>query len=155
MKQNVVILLAEDNLGHAKLTKKHLKRAGISNTILHFFNGEELFNYLNGNDLKAPHLDSGQRYIIIMDLKMPIMDGLQTLKILKNDEDFTVIPIIMFSTSDDPNEIFNCYKNGCNGYVVKPVISNEFSNFVNNLVSYFKIIQIPMVKKTIGINCIC
>ena len=155
MNQNVVILLAEDNLGHAKLTKKNLKRAGITNTIYHFQNGAELLDYLKGEIEKELHFDSGQRYIIIMDLKMPKLDGLETLKYLKKNDDFAIIPVIMFSTSDDPKEIYHCYKQGCNGYVVKPVISSDFTSFITNLVSYFSIIQIPAVKKTIGISSLC
>lgn len=141
MKQNVVILLAEDNPGHAKLTKKHLKRVGICNTIYHFQNGEELLDLLNENNLSNPYFEAGQKYIIIMDLKMPKMDGLKALKHRKIDEGFSVISVIMFSTIDAFIEIFQCYKNGCNEYIVKPATSLNFSNFISSLVSYFKIIQ--------------
>lgn len=146
MNQNVVILLAEDNLGHAKLTKKHLKRSGISNTIIHFNNGAELLNYLHNNSLSSEHPEEGLRYIAIMDLKMPVMDGYRTLKEMKQNDFLSVIPVIMYSTSDDPKEIYDCYHYGCNGYIVKPVIAEDFASFIKNLVGYLKIIQVPIIK---------
>ena len=146
MNQNVVILLAEDNSGHAKLIKKHLKRSGITNTIVHFKNGSELIDHLKRDNEEKTNLEEGQQFVAIMDLKMPVLDGQDTLKLLKNDGKFSVIPIIILSTSDDPKEIHQCYQLGCNGYVVKPVISEDFTDFVKNLVSYFKIIQIPIIK---------
>ena len=147
MNQNVIILLAEDNLGHAKLTKKHLKRAGIRNTIVHFNNGNELMDYLKKSNSSGTYLEEGLGYVIIMDLKMPQLDGFETLKLLKRNRTFSVIPTIMFSTSDDPKEIFQCYQQGCNGYIVKPVMSKDFSSFMKKLVNFFRIIQIPKVIK--------
>ncbi len=148
MKQNVIILLAEDNLGHAKLTKKHLKRAGIRNTIVHFNNGKELMDFLKKSNSSGTHLEEGLGYVIIMDLKMPQLDGYEALKRLKQNRTFSVIPTIMYSTSDDPKEIFQCYQEGCNGYIVKPVMSKDFSNFMKKLVNYFEIIEIPKVIKS-------
>jgi CheY-like chemotaxis protein len=155
MEQNVVILLAEDNPGHAILTTKHLKRAGIANMIHHFQNGEELLEFLEHILASQIPFSNGRRFIIIMDLKMPKMDGLRTMEILKKNPFFSVIPVIIFSTSDDPNEIYECYQKGCNGYVVKPVISADFTDFISNLVSYFKIIKIPVIMQTKGITEEC
>ncbi len=148
MNQNVVILLAEDNPGHAKLTRKHLKRAGLKNTIIHFSNGEELLNFLDKNGKYQSSLETGQSYFIIMDLKMPIIDGFRALEVLKSNDTYAVIPVVIYSTSDDPREIYKCYQKGCNGYVVKPVLSKDFADFIKNLVSYLKIIQIPVINKT-------
>ncbi|MFP4546617.1 MAG: response regulator [Fidelibacterota bacterium] len=149
MNQNVVILLAEDNPGHAKLTRKHLKRAGLKNTIIHFNNGEELLNFLdkNGEYPNSPEIE--QSYFIIMDLKMPIIDGFKALELLKSNNTYAVIPVVIYSTSDDPLEIYKCYQKGCNGYVVKPVQSKDFADFLKNLVSYLKIIQIPVINKNL------
>jgi len=112
MNQNVVILLAEDNSGHAKLIKKHLKRSGITNTIVHFKNGSELIDHLKRDNEEKTNLEEGQQFVAIMDLKMPVLDGQDTLKLLKNDGKFSVIPIIILSTSDDPKEIHQCYQLG-------------------------------------------
>jgi len=147
MNQNVVILLAEDNLGHAKLTKKHLKRAGLKNTVIHFKNGEELLNFLKEKAVSYNFSEIGQSYFIIMELKMPIIDGFKALEVLKTNDNYALIPIVIYSTSDDPMEIYKCYQKGCNGYVVKPVLSKDFADFIKNLVSYLKIIQIPIINK--------
>ena len=146
MDQNVIILMAEDNPGHAKLIKKHLKRSGLTNTIIHFNNGSELLEYLKKDKKENLNIEEGKQFVAILDLKMPIIDGQMALKKIKNDAIFSVIPILILSTSDDPKEIHHCYKLGCNGYVVKPVISEDFSDVIKNLVSYFNIIQIPIIK---------
>ncbi|MBN2280035.1 MAG: response regulator [Candidatus Marinimicrobia bacterium] len=146
MNHDVIILLAEDNSGHAKLIKKHLKRAGLNNTIIHFENGSELIQYLMANRAEKCHPEEGQKYFAIMDLKMPVMDGQKTLEYLKKEPKLSAMPVIILSTSDDPKEINQCYLLGCNGYIVKPVISEDFTEFIQNLASYFKIIQIPVIK---------
>ncbi len=121
MDKNIVILLAEDDLGHAKLLKKNFERAGVSNPILHFLNGDELINYLTNTGILK--IQDGIHFVLILDIKMPKVDGIGVLKSIKNDNRLSSIPIIIFSTTDDPREMSLCYELGANGYIVKPVLS--------------------------------
>jgi len=135
MNRDPVIILTEDDDGHAGLIYKTLKRAGVENDILHFEDGEKTLNYLfkRGNGF---HREDGVSHTLLLDLRMPVVDGKEVIRQLKQDEELQHIPIIVVSTTDDPREIENCYSMGCSKYVVKPVQYDKFTKVITELGHY-------------------
>jgi len=142
MDTDAIILIAEDDDGHATLIKRNLRKAGLSNEIIHFLNGEEVLDFL----LKrggGPHRVSGKTYILLLDIRMPKVDGIQVLKELKGNTELKKLPIIVVTTTDDPREIENCHELGCNSYISKPIDYEKFVFAINQLGVFLKIIQAP------------
>ncbi len=142
MKQNITIIIAEDDEGHALLIKRNLKRAGVVNPILHFSNGEEVLNFfLDENSDYQKHNTKG--YVVLLDIKMPKVDGIEVLEKLKSTPSTQKIPVIMITTTDNPREIDICHALGCNSYIVKPIDYQKFIEIVKRLGYYLEIIEIP------------
>ncbi|PJA32378.1 MAG: hypothetical protein CO187_04300 [Zetaproteobacteria bacterium CG_4_9_14_3_um_filter_53_7] len=138
----VSIILAEDDEGHAKLTEKNLRRAGITNPIRWCKNGQETMDFVMGNAKfeDDPHMDC---LLILLDLNMPILDGYQVLEKLKADERTKKIPVIILTTTDDDREVKRCYDLGCNIYVTKPVDYEGFSSAIRQLGLFLNVVKIP------------
>ncbi|MFP4529192.1 MAG: response regulator [Candidatus Kapaibacterium sp.] len=142
MEKEVVVLVAEDDIGHATLIKMNLKRAAIVNRFIHFKDGEELLDFLLRNG-DGPHRKANVPYLLLLDIRMPKVDGVEALRKIKSDPDLKKLPVIMLTTTDDPIEIKKCYELGCNNYLVKPI---EYQNFVEALKLlglFLKIIEVP------------
>lgn len=142
MKREVVILIAEDDDGHAALIQKNLKRAGIINTINCFKDGEELMKYLY-KDGKTLSLDVKYSYLFLLDIRMPKLDGVEVLKRIKSDPDLKKMPVIMVTTTDDPKEVASCHEYGCSSYITKPIDYEKFSEAIRQLGLFLMIIEIP------------
>lgn len=138
LKREVRILIAEDDDGHAELIKDSLREAGVTNEIIRFADGQETVDYL----LTNPELDM-RPCLLLLDIRMPRMDGIDVLKRLRSNQRTRNIPVIMLTTTDDPREIRQCYELGCNCYVTKPVDYQKFSEVMNRLGLFLVIIQIP------------
>lgn len=138
--KSVTIILAEDDEGHALLIKRNLKRSGIANEIVHLRNGEEVLNYFLCKPGKNQHKHD---YIILLDIKMPRIDGIEVLEKLKKNRKTRDIPIIMISTTDNPREIEKCQSLGCSSYIVKPIDYQHFIDTVNDLGYRLKIDKKP------------
>ena len=136
------ILLVEDDDGHAKLVEINLKRAGVINPIIRANDGIEALDYVLSRgkyvDQATPHI-----LLILLDINMPRMDGVETLRQLKSDEVLKNIPIIMLTTTDDPREVERCYELGCNVYITKPVEYDKFSEAIQRLGMFLQIIALP------------
>jgi len=142
MKKNITIIIAEDDEGHALLIKRNLKRSGIANPILHFKNGEEVLSFFFDKD--SDYFSNNESaYIILLDIKMPKVDGIEVLEKLKKSDSTKKIPIIMITTTDNPKEIQACHALGCNSYIVKPIDYQKFIEIVKRLGYYLEIIEIP------------
>jgi CheY-like chemotaxis protein len=142
MENKITIIIAEDDDGHALLIKRNLIRSGIANPILHFRDGEEVTNFFFKDP--PPYLDDPEmNYIILLDIKMPKIDGIEVLERLKKDEELKKIPVIMITTTDNPKEIEICHKLGCNSYIVKPIDYEKFIEVVKRLGYFLEIVQIP------------
>ena len=117
----VELLLIEDNPEDAELTIRVLKKHNLANNLVHLRDGEAALNFLfaNGSN-NIPRL-------ILLDLKMPKVDGIEVLRKIKKDEQKRLIPVVILSSSKQERDIIESYKLGVNGYVVKPV---EFEKFV-------------------------
>lgn len=128
------LLLIEDDIAAAKLIMINLKRAGIT-SIIHAKNGAEGLKELKKLLTKKKSLDNN-KIIVLLDIKMPVMDGIETLTIIKSKESLKKTPVIMLTTTDDPREIRKCYELGCNFYLRKPVDYKDFVNALNKLADF-------------------
>lgn len=146
MHQDVIILIAEDDEGHATLIKKNLRRSGIGNPILTFKDGQEMVDFLFPRG-DGPHWENGKGYLMLLDIRMPRLTGIEVLEKVKEDTELCKIPIIMLTTSDDPREIERCHMLGCSNYIPKPIAYEGFGNAVNHLGHFLSIVEVPILKK--------
>ena len=142
MDNDLIVLLAEDDAGHASLIKKNLMRSGISNEVMHFSDGEEILNFLFHRG-DGPHRQSGAPYLLLLDIRMPKIDGIEVLKQIKEDAELKKLPVIMLTTTNDPREIERCHVLGCSNYITKPVEYEKFTETIQQLGLFLKIVQIP------------
>lgn len=117
----VEILLVEDNPDDAGLTIHALKKHNLANNLLHLHDGEEALNYLFSEAL------TGIPKLILLDLKMPKVDGMEVLQKIKTDERRKIIPVVVLTSSKEERDVLESYKLGVNAYIVKPV---DFDKFV-------------------------
>lgn len=136
----LTILLAEDDEGHATLVRRNLERAGILNNIVWVENGREALDYVHCKDA---HVGRGEALVVLLDINMPVMDGIETLRQLKTDERTRRIPVMMLTTADDPREIERCYELGCSVYLTKPVEYEKFREAVRQLGMFLQFVQVP------------
>ena len=142
MEEDVVILIAEDEEGHALLIKKNLLRAGITNQITRFRDGARLLDFLYQRG-EPPHRQQGCSYLLLLDRRMPRVDGVEVLRELKGQDEYKLLPIIVITTTDDPREIQECHRLGCNNYITKPVDYNKFVEAIRKLGLFLKVVQVP------------
>jgi CheY-like chemotaxis protein len=140
--ETVLILLVEDDAGHARLIEKNLRRGGINNKIKHLVNGREAVDYLFKQGEFAGNLDCAP-LLVLLDMNMPELDGCQVLQYIKADERTRKIPVVMLTTTDNPQEIARCYDLGCNVYVTKPVEYDAFCEVIRSLGMFLSIVKIP------------
>ena len=120
------ILVAEDNNDHAEMIIDALEEYNKNNKIVHFANGYLLITHLlNLKKLENPEKQFPD--LILMDIKMPIMDGLEALRLIKENNSFRHIPVMMVSTSENDVDIEKSYKYGANSYIVKPFDYDDFA----------------------------
>ncbi len=119
MTKEVVVLIADDDLGHVRLIEKNLSRAGLHNPIERFGNGQEILDFLFGRGPRRRAKEAS--YLLLLDIRMPKVDGVEVLRQIKADPEIRKIPVIMLTTTDDPREVEHCHALGCSTYVVKPV----------------------------------
>lgn len=145
MDDNIVILIADDDPGHTRLVEKNLERAGLANTILKFADGQEILDFLFKRG-KEP--TSGERtgYLLLLDIRMPKVDGVEVLRKIKKDETLRKIPIIMLTTTQDPREVSRCHELGCNNYIVKPVDYDKFAEAIKQLGLFIRLVQVPPIE---------
>ncbi|HNW09765.1 MAG TPA: response regulator [Candidatus Rifleibacterium sp.] len=135
----MTILVAEDDPGHAELIVDELKESGIHNSIRRFCNGQEVWEFLIE---KASDEATVLNYLLLLDIKMPKMDGIEVLKRIKSHDILKKVPVIMVSTTDDQPEIAKCYELGCNMYITKPVDCKVFAETLQRLGLFIQIVRI-------------
>ena len=140
MNRDVNILLVEDDPGNAVLVKKSLILAGFENDIQHFENGQDILDFLFDHH-NAPNLIMS-KYIILLDINMPRINGFDVLKKIKGNETLRTIPVIMLTTSDCDEDVNRCYEHGCNGYIVKPP---DLSDVIEKLGGFLQVDCVPSV----------
>jgi CheY-like chemotaxis protein len=137
-----LIVLAEDDDGTAILIERNLRRSNVAQSVKRLRDGQEALDFLrcegpyDGRNPKQPTL-------LLLDIKMPRIDGVEALRQLKADERTARVPVIMLTSSDDPSEIRRCYELRCNAYVTKPVEYAEFAETLNRLGQMVEIMSFP------------
>lgn len=142
--QDMVILLAEDDEGHAGLIRKNLKRAGIVNPVKHFKDGQAVLDFLF-HEGEGPWREAGAAYILLLDIRMPRLDGIEVLARIKADPELRKMPVIMVTTTDDPRDVARCHDLGCSNYVTKPVDYDKFVTAIRNLGLFLSVVQVPEI----------
>jgi CheY-like chemotaxis protein len=142
MTQPVVIAMVEDDEGHARLIEKNLRRAGVHNEIVLLKDGASAIAYLFGPD-GSGLVNKGRPLLVLLDLNLPDMSGVDILKRIKENEHLRVSPVVVLTTTDDRSEIQRCYDLGTNVYVTKPVDYEKFANAIKQLGLFVFVMQIP------------
>lgn len=136
MRNSKPVLLAEDDIVDAMTVERALGDLEISNQLIHKINGEEALEYLRSDSNEKP-------CVILMDLNMPKMNGLEFLRLIKADETSKEIPVIVLTTSNEEQDIDESFKLGAAGYMVKPVDYKEFLEKIRVIDSYCTLIELP------------
>jgi CheY-like chemotaxis protein len=144
MTHEVVILIADDDAGHARLIEKNLRRAGLHNPVLRFENGQDILDFL-AQPGQGPKRQQDASYLLLLDIRMPKVDGVEVLRRLKADPELRKLPVIMLTTTDDPREVARCHDLGCNNYIVKPVDYERFAQAINHLGLFISLVQVPEI----------
>ncbi len=144
MTKEVVILIVEDDEGHAGLIRKNLKRAGLINQTLLFRNGDEVLDFLFSRG-EGPHRQPATPYILLLDIRMPKIDGIEVLQQIKAETTLRRIPVIMITTTDDPREVQKCHDAGCSNYITKPVDYEKFVEAIRQLGMFLAVVQVPEI----------
>ncbi len=139
----VNILMAEDDDGHARLIQERFESVGVRNPITRFKDGNETWDFLSG--ASKPGLEEGKGYLLLLDIRMPGLDGIEVLRRVKNDPCLKNIPVIMLTTTDDPREVGLCYELGCNNYLTKPVDFDKFAEVIKRLGLFLMIVKVSRI----------
>ena len=143
MTQPAIIAMVEDDEGHARLLEKNLRRAGVYNEIVPLADGASAITFLFGPD-GSGLVNKGRSLLVLLDLNLPDMFGIDILKRLKENEHLRVSPVVVLTTTDDQSEIRRCYLLGCNIYITKPVNYENFANAIQQLGLFVYVMQVPV-----------
>jgi len=135
----VEILLVEDNPHDAELTIRALKKANLANQLIHVSDGAEALDFLFARGMYADRNVSNRPKVILLDIKMPKVDGIEVLRQLKANDATRTIPVVIMTSSKEEQDIFTSYDLGVNSYVVKPVDFEGFAKAVSELGFYWLI----------------
>ena len=140
MKNIKPILLAEDNPHDAELTLTALSELNMANSLIVVNDGVEVMEYLCYEG-KFKNRKKGNPAVILLDIKMPRMDGLEVLEMIRNNPALKLIPVVMLTSSREEYDLHKCYKQGVNAYVVKPVDHKEFFESVKHLGVFWALVN--------------
>ena len=136
------ILLVEDNDRDVELTLAALEEYNLANEVVVAHDGAEALDYLNQRGRFADH-PNGLPVVVLLDLKMPKVDGLEVLRTMRSDERLKFIPVVMITSSREEQDLVQSYKLGVNAYVVKPVDFQKFIESIRQLGFFWAIINEP------------
>lgn len=134
------ILLAEDNLNDVELTLAALAEQNLANRVLVVHDGVEVVEYLRCQGIFSMR-KKGNPAVILLDIKMPRMDGIEVLQVIRNDQSLKMIPVVMLTSSREEPDLLKCYELGVNAYVVKPVDFKDFFEAVKQLGVFWAMIN--------------
>ncbi len=139
--KNKIILLAEDNPDDVKLTMRALKKANVLNDVVVAQDGAEALDYLFGTGKYAGRDVNQLPQVVLLDLKMPKVDGLEVLQRIRADERTKLLPVVVLTTSSEDKDRIGSYQLGANSYVRKPVDFNQFTEAVRQLGLYWLLLN--------------
>lgn len=137
----IEILLVEDTLSDAELTIRALKKRNLANKLVHVKDGEEALNYLFGEGHCSASVILNRPRLVLLDLKLPKVDGFEILRRLKADQLGQFIPVVVLTSSAEERDIVQSYKLGVNSYITKPVDFEKFIDAVSSLGLYWLLLN--------------
>lgn len=137
--ESVSILLVEDNIAHAELVKRILAEHRIANEVIHVFDGEAALDYLFKREQFANDVTVKRPHLVLLDLRLPKIDGLQVLTEIKSSEMLKRLPVVILTSSNAEEDITRAYNFHANSYLVKPDDFKKFTEMLNNLGFYWLI----------------
>jgi CheY-like chemotaxis protein len=140
MTTSPTILIVDDDEGHAILIRENLEAAGLRNHIRHFRDGQAILDFF----FKDPPRVS-DTYLILLDIRMPKVDGIEVLRRIKADPALRKLPVIMLTTTDDSRDVVRCHELGCNVYMQKPVDYDRFSEAIRRLGQFVPLLHVPQL----------
>src|ERR1700761_1196658 len=138
----VLIVMIEDDEGHATLIERNIRRAGVNNRIIPFTSGTAALEFLLGEDGSGA-VHAGNSLLVLLDLNLPDMTGVDILTKIKANPHLKRSPVVVLTTTDDQREIQRCYDLGANVYITKPVDYEGFANAIRQLGLFFSVMQVP------------
>ena len=135
------ILVVDDDEGHAILIRENLEAAGLADRVCHFNNGEALLEFLSRRAA-----DVATRYLLLLDIRMPRMDGTEVLRRLRGNPATDRMPVVMLTTTDDAREMERCYELGCSLYLQKPIDSDRFAEAIRRLGLFAALLLVPELR---------
>ncbi len=142
----VEIFIVEDSPRDAELTLRSLKKNNLANNILVAHDGAEALDFLLCRGMYENRIFTNPPKVVLLDLKLPKVSGLEVLKIIKEDKRTTHIPVVVVTSSKEEPDIKAAYELGANSYVVKPVDFEQFINAMNSLGLYWLLVNEPLRK---------
>ncbi len=140
---NIEILFAEDSIDDAMLTIRALEKSGFTNKLHHVKDGAAALDFLYCKGPYAMRNSWEKPKLILLDLKMPKVTGIEVLEKIKTDPDLKSIPVLILTSSQEDPDVAKCYSLGANSYIVKPVDSNNFFNAIKEIGMYWLILNQP------------
>jgi CheY-like chemotaxis protein len=140
MKPLPTILIVDDDEGHAILIRENLESAGMPNRIEHFKDGQAVLDFFSARP-PTPH----ESYIVLLDIRMPKIDGIEVLRRMRADAELRMLPIIMLTTTDDVRDVQRCHQLGCSGYIQKPVDYEKFADAIRRIGLFVPLLLVPHV----------
>ncbi len=147
MNTQLEILLVEDNRNDAELTIRALKKRNLANNLVHVEDGQAALDFLFGTGAHAGRDVQQQPKVVLLDLKLPKLNGIEVLRRLRADERTKLLPVVMLTSSREDRDVIETYKLGANSYIVKPVEFENFSEAVSNLGMYWLLLNEPPIRK--------
>ena len=144
-REPIKILLVEDDDGHARLIERNLRRVNLSNPIERVRDGLEALEYLRNEGAFGDRRRFSRPRLVLLDINMPRMDGIEVLERVKADEQLRCLPVIMLTSTDNQAEIDRCYCAGASGYVAKPVNIASLGEKLQRLGMFLEIVEFPLV----------
>jgi two-component system response regulator len=144
----VEILLVEDNMTDAELIIRALRKVNLSNNLVHVKDGAEALDFIFASGVYGDRQISNVPRVILLDIKMPKVDGIEVLRQVRSNPDTKLIPIVIMTSSKEEQDIVESYKLGANSFVVKPVNFNDFAKAVSELGMYWVLTNQPPVHAT-------
>ncbi len=143
--EDVEILFAEDSMDDATLTIRALTKSGFTNRLLHVKDGAEALDFLYCRGTYETRNPNFKPKLLLLDLKMPKVSGMQVLEKVKSDPELSSIPAVILTSSNEDPDIEKCYALGANSYIVKPVDSNNFFSAIKEMGMYWMILSQPPI----------
>jgi two-component system, response regulator len=143
MLNQVEVLLVEDNVHDAEMTIRALRKVNLANNLVHVKDGEEALDFIFAQGKFSDRQQTDLPKVILLDIKMPKVDGIEVLRQLKSRESSKTIPVVIMTSSKEEQDIIDSYQLGVNSYVVKPVDFEGFARAVSQLGMYWLLTNQP------------